>query len=447
MIFYTGITLGILIFVHELGHFLAAKLTGMRVDRFSIGFPPRAFGKKIGDTDYCISWLPLGGYVKIAGMVDESMDTEFASAPPQPWEFRARPMWQRILVISAGVIMNILLAVIIFSMIHSIRGKDSMDTTQVGYVHEGSAAWEAGMRGGDRILSVNGAPVATWEEVQQQVYIENMGRDLEIAVDRRGSTQKVLIGRPQSPEFSMENLGFYIGNSVSFIQTVQSGMPAEKLGVQPGDTILSIASIPIESRQQIFDILRANPGKPVEVAWKRPVAARSGTEEGGGLLPVVMTGTVIVNDSGKIGVGLMSVYRGPLRHIDYSLGEAVNEGVREAGETVRLFVLTMKKIVVGEASVQQSFGGPIAIAQLATQSAEYGILAFLWFMAQLSMSLAILNILPIPALDGGHLLMLVIEKVIRREIPHRVKIAVQQVGFILLLAFMAFVIYNDISRF
>jgi regulator of sigma E protease len=433
MIFYTGITLGILIFIHELGHFLAAKLTGMRVDRFSIGFPPRAFGKKIGDTDYCISWLPLGGYVKIAGMVDESMDTEFVNAEPQPWEFRARPMWQRVLVISAGVIMNVILAVVIFSMIHSIRGKDSMDTTQVGYVHEGSAAWEAGMRGGDRILSVNGAPVATWEEVQQQVYIENMGRDLEIAVDRNGSTQKVRIGRPQSTEFSMENLGFYIGNSVSYIQTVQSGMPAEKLGIQAGDTILAIASVAIESRQQIFDVLRANPGKPVEVRWKRGDAQ--------------LSGTVTVNDSGKIGVGLMSIYRGPIRHVDYGPGEAVGEGVREAGETVRLFALTMKKIVVGEASVQQSFGGPIAIAQLATQSAEYGLLAFLWFMAQLSMSLAILNILPIPALDGGHLVMLTVEKIIRREIPHRVKIAIQQVGFILLLAFMAFVIYNDISRF
>jgi regulator of sigma E protease len=433
MIFYTGITLGILVFIHELGHFLAAKLTGMRVDRFSIGFPPRAFGKKIGDTDYCISWLPLGGYVKIAGMVDESMDTDFVNAEPKPWEFRARPMWQRILVISAGVIMNVLLAVAIFSMIHSIRGKDSMETTEVGYVHEGTAAWEAGMRGGDRILSVNGAPVSTWEDLQQQVYIENMGRDLEIAVERKGSTATVRISRPQSPEFSMENLGFYIGNSVSYIQTVVAGMPAGKLGIQPGDTIVAIASVTIESRQQIFDILRANPGKPVELRWKRGDAE--------------LSGIVTVNDSGKIGVGLMSAYRGPIRHIDYTLTEAAGEGVREAAETVRLFALTMQKIVVGEASVQQSFGGPIAIAQLATQSAEYGLLAFLWFMAQLSMSLAILNILPIPALDGGHLLMLIIERIIRREIPHRVKIAVQQVGFILLLAFMAFVIYNDISRF
>ncbi len=433
MIFYTAITLGILVFVHELGHFLAAKFTGMRVDRFSIGFPPRAFGKKIGDTDYCISWLPLGGYVKIAGMVDESMDTDFANSAPQPWEFRARPMWARIVVITAGVVMNVLLAVAIFSMIHSLRGKDSMDTTRIGYVHGESASWEAGLRGGDRVVSVNGAPVSSWEELQQQVYIENMGRDLSLVVERGGTETSLTLRRPASTEFSMENLGFYIGHSVSFIQTVQGGMPAEATGLLAGDTLVALSSVPIESRQQIFDILRANPGKPVEVRWKR------GTR--------LMSGTVVVNDSGKIGVGLMSVYQGPLHHTDYSIGEAIGEGVVEAGETVRLFVLTMQKIIVGEASVQQSFGGPIAIAQLATQSAEYGLLAFLWFMAQLSMSLAILNILPIPALDGGHLVLLIIEKVIRREIPHKVKIAVQQVGFILLLAFMAFVIYNDISRF
>jgi regulator of sigma E protease len=433
MIFYTAVTLGILIFVHEFGHFIAAKLTGMRVDRFSIGFPPRAIGRKIGDTDYCISWVPLGGYVKIAGMVDESMDTEFVNNEPQPWEFRAKPMWMRILVICAGVIMNVLLAVGIFSAIHLVRGKDSIDTTEVGYVHEESPAWDAGLRGGDRILSVNGTPVATWEEVQQEVYIENMGADITLGVERRGGTVSIGIRRPVSAEFSLENLGFYVGHSVSYVQTVQKGMPAEALGLQPGDTLVALAGVPIESRQQIFDILQARPGRPVEVQWKRGDA--------------VLHGTATVTDSGKLGVGLMSMYRGPVRHVGYSVGEALGEGVREAGETVRLFALTIRKIVVGEASVQQTFGGPIAIAQLATQSAEYGFIAFIWFMAQLSMSLAILNILPIPALDGGHLVMLVIEKIIRREIPHRVKIAVQQVGFILLLAFMAFVIYNDISRF
>jgi len=433
MIFYTGITLGILIFVHELGHFLAAKLTGMRVDRFSIGFPPRAFGKKIGDTDYCISWLPLGGYVKIAGMVDESMDTEFANTEPQPWEFRARPMWARITVISAGVIMNILLAVGIFSIEHYVRRQNIIDTTEIGYVRVGSPSYDAGLRDGDRFVSVNGQSVTNWEEVQQQVYIENMGSDLTLIVERRGVPVTVLLPQPMSSGFSMENLGFYIGSSVSYIQTVVPGMPAEGSGVQSGDTITSITGVPINSRQQIFDILQSHPGDEVELGLHRADGAHSVK--------------IVVNDSGKIGVGLRSAYRGPLTHLEFSPTEAISEGAIEATETVRLFILTIEKIIGGQASVKQSFGGPIAIAQLATQSAEYGLMAFIWFMAQLSMSLAILNILPIPALDGGHLVMLIVEKIIRREIPHKVKIAVQQVGFILLLGFMAFIIYNDISRF
>ena len=154
MIFYTGITLGVLVFVHEFGHFIAAKLSGMRVDRFSIGFPPRAFGKKVGDTDYCISWLPLGGYVKIAGMVDESMDTDFANTEPQPWEFRAKPMWKRMVVICAGVVMNLILAVIIFWNIHYVRGKDTMETTEIGYVADSSAAQRAGILPGDHVFSM-----------------------------------------------------------------------------------------------------------------------------------------------------------------------------------------------------------------------------------------------------------------------------------------------------
>src|SRR4030042_6568318 len=131
-LFYFIVTLGVLVFVHERGHVLAAKLSGMRVDRFSLGFPPRAFGKKIGDTDYCVSWLPIGGYVKIAGMIDESFDTEYLSRPPEPWEFRAKPIWQRMFVISAGVIMNLLLAELIFWGINYTQGKIVRETTEIG---------------------------------------------------------------------------------------------------------------------------------------------------------------------------------------------------------------------------------------------------------------------------------------------------------------------------
>src|SRR5713101_1841571 len=177
-ILYAGITLGVLVFIHEMGHFLAAKLTGMRVDRFSLGFPPRAFGKKIGETDYCISWLPLGGYVKIAGMIDESFDTDFLDRSPEPWEFRAKPIWARMLVISAGVIMNVVLAVCIFWGINYTHGKLIEQTTEIGYVTTGSPAEKAGLQARDKILSVNGKTLTHWDQIQDLIFLDYFGKDI-----------------------------------------------------------------------------------------------------------------------------------------------------------------------------------------------------------------------------------------------------------------------------
>lgn len=433
MLFYTGITLGILVFIHELGHFLAAKLTGMRVDRFSIGFPPRAFGKQIGDTDYCISWIPLGGYVKIAGMVDESMDTDFAQSEPQPWEFRSKPMWARMMVICAGVIMNILLAVLIFWSIHYVRGKDRIESTEIGFVQEGSPAALAGLLAGDRLIAVNGDRVTYWDEVQNLIYIENLGNDLNLTIERDGRENMIALRRQEFKEPSEEHLGFFVANTAAIVNAVELGMPAEKLGLRPADTLTAVDTIQIRNRQQLINYIKSHAGKPISMSWKR------GSE--------TMSQTATVSAEGRIGISIGSVYTGRMTHIRYSLIEALPEGIREIGQSVRLFALTVGKIFSGKTSVKESFGGPIAIAQIATQSAELGVMAFLWFMAQLSMSLAILNILPIPALDGGHLILLIYEKITRREIPHKVKLAIQQAGFILLLAFMAFVIYNDISKF
>jgi regulator of sigma E protease len=433
MIFYTGITLGVLVFVHELGHFLAAKFCGMRVDRFSIGFPPRAFGKKVGDTDYCVSWIPLGGYVKIAGMVDESMDTEFVNNEPQPWEFRAKPMWMRMLVISAGVIMNLLLAVLIFWNIHYVKGKDTMETTEIGYVAEGSSAAAAGILAGDRITAVNGIPVSHWDEFQSQLYLENLGDDITLTLERSGAQVSAFIPAKEMPGLSEGPLGISIGGTVSVIIAVESGMPAASIGLKSGDTLVSYNGTPVRSREQIISHIKQHGGGAIALVWKR------GTE--------LLSGSGTISKEGRIGVSIGSVYTGPMRHISYSLFGAFPEGLKEIGQSVRLFSMTISKLFSGKTSVKESFGGPIAIAQIATQSAELGLQTFLWFMAQLSITLAIMNILPIPALDGGHLTMLLVEKVMRREIPHRIKIAIQQAGFILLLAFMAFIIYNDITRF
>ena len=433
MVFYTGIMLGTLIFIHELGHFLAAKLTGMRVDRFSIGFPPRAFGKKIGETDYCISWIPIGGYVKIAGMVDESFDTEFLEREPAEWEFRAKPMWARMLVLSAGVIMNVLLAIVIFWGVNYVDGKITRDTTEVGFVAERSPAASAGFAVGDRILFINGKQVSTWDDIERQIYLENLGNDISFEIERGGKRENLLVLQDSIRTSQGKSVGLGESHVSAVIKAVEAGMPAEKLGLKTGDTLLSVDSNPVGYPQQVLALMKSRAGRTVTLQWKRADAVQSGT--------------ATVTAEGRIGVAIDGIYTGPSRRVQYSLIEAFPEGIKKTGESVYLFCLTISKIIAGKTSVKESFGGPIAIAQLATQSAQFGILPFLEFMAVLSMSLAILNILPFPALDGGHLMMLLYEKIFHREIPNRVKIMIQQAGFILLLAFMAFVVYNDISRF
>jgi regulator of sigma E protease len=431
-IFYTAIMIGVLVFIHEFGHFIAAKLTGMRVDRFSIGFPPRAFGKKIGDTDYCVSWIPVGGYVKIAGMIDESMDTEFLNAEPQPWEFRSKPMWARMLVISAGVIMNLLLALVIFWGIHVTRGTYIAETTEIGYVFPESGFAEAGLIEGDRILSVNGKQVKRWAEAQNEIYIENLGEDIVLEIERNGRQEHISVPAKLIPAPSDTNLGMMVAHTSTVIETVDPQMPAYNMGLRANDTLLTVNDTTVNQMKAIA-IIRGNAGKDIKASWKR------GSD--------TLSGTATVTDEGRIGIRIGSVYTGPSSFVRYSVLEAFGEAVADIRQSVHLVYLTFSKIFTGKASVKESLGGPIAIAQLTTQTAEIGILAFLWFMAQLSISLALLNILPIPALDGGHLIILIYEKLFRREVPQKVKIALQQVGFILLLAFMAFIIYNDISRF
>ncbi len=431
-IFYFLITVGILVFVHEFGHFIAAKLSGMRVDRFSIGFPPRALGKRIGDTDYCISWIPIGGYVKIAGMIDESFDTEFLDREPQPWEFRAKPLYQRMFVISAGVLMNVLLAIVIFWGLNFAQGKFLRQTTEVGYVIEGSPAFNAGLKAGDKILAINGKKVSYWEDIQSLVYLENLGHDITFDIDR-GQQLRIEIPRSAIPEISEEHFGLVPNYTVTVVGSVEPNRPAVALGLKPEDVILSLNGIPITHQLQVISIISKSAGKEVRVEWRRGIE--------------IFKGIAVPDKDGRIGIQIGSSYIGPFQHLQYNLLQALPEGIKDAQEASVLFLKSILQIIMGKVSLTKSVGGPIAIAKIATKSAESGPGTFFGFMALLSMSLAILNILPFPALDGGHLLFLVYEAIFRREIPNRVKLALQQAGFILLLAFMAFVIYNDITKF
>ncbi len=432
-IFYFVVTLGVLVFVHELGHFLAAKLCGMRVDRFSIGFPPRAFGKQIGETDYCVSWIPIGGYVKIAGMIDESFDTEYLEKPAESWEYRSKPIWQRMIVISAGVIMNLLLAVVIFWGINYTQGKTIRETTEIGYVAEASPAAVGGLQAGDKVLSINGTPVTHWDQILSFVYVENLGRDLHFTVQRNGADIQLLIPRTSIPEPTDATFGIIPTHTEIVVSTVEPGKPADQLGLKPNDVILSLNGTPVKFDLTLREIVKASSGKPLLVEWRRD--GRS------------MTGTTIPTEDGRIGIAFGPRYNGPLSTKYYSLLEAFPEGVKDIVGASGLFFNQMKQLVTGKVAFAQSVGGPIKIAQMATQTAELGLITYLGFMALLSISLALLNILPFPALDGGHLIFLIYEGIFRREIPVKVKLGLQKVGFALLLAFMAFVVYNDIINF
>lgn len=446
-IIYFIITIGILVFVHEFGHFAAAKLTKMRVDVFAIGFGKRLFGwNKLtgftfgdlapdfdgqGNTDYRLCLLPLGGYVKIAGMVDESMDVKFADTEPQPYEFRARPIYQKVIVITAGVLMNLLLAFLVFWSINFFQPKQYIKTTTVGFVEENSPADKAGFKVDDKILSINGQSVNYWEDVYSKIFIDNIGEHINVAVLRDGQKQNVEIGRNLFTADFGKNLYLLPKGQNVIIGSVIDDSPAKKAGLKSGDIVLALASKPIYKDTDAIALISSNKNKALPITIKR----ESDT----------VNLAVTPNAEGKIGVSIGHAYMGEVDLKSMGVFEAMWAGVTDIGKYTALTFSMIKKVIYGNVEFSSAFGGPVKIAQFAAKSADTGFLAFIFFLAMLSLSLAIINILPFPVLDGGHLVIILIEGlVLQREIPLKVKVAIQNTGFVILLLFMAFIIYNDI---
>lgn len=359
------VMLGILVFIHELGHFLTAKWFKMRVDAFSVGFPPRAFGKKIGDTDYCVSWVPLGGYCKIAGMVDESLDTKNMESEPEPWEFRAKPVWQRVIVISGGVLFNFFLAVLIFFSFAFFEGKpiipDNMPLkTVITDVVGDSPAAAAGLENGDQIVAIDGREI------------------------------------------------------------MSSSQMVELIGENPGKTL-------------DFEIIRdaASLIKKVSVA----VVARP-SDEGGG-------------EKGQIGVMVMSALPEGFKpeYEPMGFGAALAEGFSQTAQWSGVMLGGLWQIVAGEIAAKEALGGPVAILKYTGDAKKSQGWSGVWkLMALLSISLAIFNLFPIPALDGGHLVFLFVEAVIRKPVSLRFRVISQQVGMAILILLIVFFVFNDITR-
>lgn len=446
-VLYFIITIGILVFVHELGHFLAARICKMRTDAFAIGFGQRLFGwnqingftfgnlnKDLdlqGHTDYKLCLLPLGGYVKIAGMVDESFDTKFASKEPEPYEFRAKPTYQKLFVITAGVMMNLTLAILIFWGVNYYQPKTIWQTTKIGHVADSTLAYEAGFRSYDKILTINDTPISDWESLLNNLLINNMGSDLNVKVIRDSKEYTFLASKDILAKAAQETSFFSIGDLNPTINSVLPESPAEKAGLDSGDVVIAISGTNIYTTAQAISIISSNINTDLNFSLLR------GSD----------TVNTIVNPGkeGKVGIYISDVYSGDVDFENYGLGESLVKSVSNIGGYTALTFKMLGNVIQGDIAFESSFGGPVKIAKFASQSADAGFIPFLMFLALLSLSLAILNILPFPVLDGGHMVIILIEGIIRREIPIKIKLAIQNFGFVILLMLMAYVIYTDIT--
>ena len=424
---------GLLVIIHELGHFLAAKWMGVRVERFSIGFPPRLFGKKIGDTDYCVSAIPLGGYVKMSGMIDESMDKNISGAD---YEFSSKPVWKRIVIITAGVVMNFFLAVLILTVINYTQGERITPFTEISLVGENGIAQKIGFERGDRILAVNGVAVKSLENIMQE-YVRNLNSDIDFLVQRGDRKINLVYQKEWFSEANAEYLDIMFMPPAK-VGNVYSDMPAGQLGLQHGDEIVEIAGSPVKNWLEMTELIRQHAGDTIQINW-----IRDGNLQSAQIIPAKFEETDSTGQTilvGKIGIEQY------FEHHPVSLPKAVYNGFNN---TFRLMALNMRGlwwVLTGTKSAKEVVGGPIMVAKLAGDAADAGWEALWTLIAALSAILAFFNILPIPALDGGHLFFLIIEGIMGRPLSMKTRLIIQQVGMAILLTLIIFILYIDLRR-
>jgi regulator of sigma E protease len=423
-----SVALGFMVFAHEWGHFVAAKLCGVRVDVFSLGFGPRLFGVKRGDTDYRFSALPLGGYVRMAG------DNPLEERTHAPYEFLSRPRWQRVIIAVAGPTMNIVLAFLIYwGIIWTVGLPSSVDLrepAQVAAVPQNSPA--NGVRTGDRILKINGVATPTWNDVLSAVERGKPGDSLSLMVLRDGKQLTWTAPVPPKPEF-FKATGYPLVPAIA--DEVGMGFPAEKAGLKPGDTFVSIDGKPVVTWWQLVDEVHNSNGETIHF-----VVRRDGYD-----VPLAITPTRGVDGEGRQvwQIGVL-----PKERDDYErqgfLQSAVSGGaatLSRAGQIADALV----GLFSGRVSIR-GLAGPVGIVRLSGEAAKRGPMTFFELMAVLSLNLGLLNLLPIPILDGGHVLMLAIEGTMRRDLSIAFKERFVQVGLVFLLGIFAFVMYSDILK-
>jgi regulator of sigma E protease len=419
--------LGVLVFVHELGHFLAAKRVGIRVLKFQLGFNPTVVSFRRGDTEYSIGALPLGGYVKMAGENPEDTRTGRSD------EFLSKTKWERFQVLIMGPVMNIALALVLTTIVlyqGVEKGAYEDQPPVVGVVAADSVASRSDIKVGDRIVSVSGRPVATWEQFLVAVGTKP-DREVEIGLLRNGleQTRKVTPAVIRQSRFEFGDIGV-LPSVHPFVRSVQPGGAAELAQVKVGDSVLAVNGQPITFSYQLKEAIAKHPEQSITLTILRD----------GQTLTIKATPTRNGNE-GLLGIGIGD----DTVKIKPGLGQAITLSVQKNIEYSRLIFQTLWGLVTRETSPKQLMG-PVAIAQLSGEAASLSWIALFSLMASISLNLGLLNLMPIPVLDGGHIFIMALEGLARRDFSMRVKEKMLLAGFVLILMLMVTVIYNDLTR-
>lgn len=415
------LVLGFLIFAHESGHFFVAKFFKVRVLVFSFGFGKRLFGFRHRDTDYRVSLVPLGGYVRMAG------DSPEENVAGNPDEFLSKPKWQRFLILFAGPFMNILIAIVFMAGIAMVGTEQLITRPIIGTVLAGKPAEKAGLESGDRIVRIKGEPVEDFQDLRT-IILMNAGTPLEVVYERRGVQRKTML----TPEREEGDYGPVGRAGVSFgteavVGRIVPNSPAAKAGLQPGDRILSANGKPVGAMEDYATIADAAKTAPLTVELSRA----------GRTVEVVLAPT-----SDKI----LAISRGivpPTKVLKLSLVPALRYSVEQNWKMLRLAMASLGRLFRPEGSVKE-LSGPINIARISGDMLREGWLPTIALMAMISLQLGVMNLLPIPVLDGGHIMILLIEGIARRDLSLRVKERIQQAGFAVLATLMLVVLYNDV---
>ncbi len=436
------VVIGILILVHEMGHFLVARWMGVGVERFSIGFGPVLLRWRGKETEYCLSAIPMGGYVKMMGE-ESPLEGGGAGTVDPAKSFSLKPVAARFLIVFAGPGMNFVLAAAIFTAVFMIVGRPVLPST-IGRIKAGGSAAQAGLRTGDRVTAVDGTPVAHWEDVERAIQASG-GETRQIAFSRDGREQRVaLTPAPTKVRdvFGDEREVWDIGAgpvAPARIGETQPGYPAAKVGLRAGDVVVAVDGNPVLSWDEMAEAIHKRPGKATQITIEREgrsltvsVVPQAFKERG-------PSGQEV--EIGRIGI----IGPGAVSYVRSNPVQAVWQGGARTWDMTVLTARGLWKLVTRQLPAS-TIGGPIQIAVVAGEQAKQGLMSLAFFTAVISVNLALLNLLPVPILDGGHLFFFLIEGIVGRPLSLRKREVAQQVGLFLLLLLMVFAVYNDLTR-